>query len=127
MDISIFLAKILGLYLFIMAIFMLVHAQRVNAIVNNISNPPFLFMSGAIILIIGILLIVTHNIWVANCRVLITIIGWLTFIRGIVRLMFPEFAIKIITNFVQNTTVYYITSIIIFFLGIYLSYAGFMS
>ena len=127
MDISIFLAKVLGLYLFIMAIVMFVNVQRLRAISNAVAGTPFIFASGAFALIVGLLLVVSHNIWEADWKVIITIIGWLVLIKGIVRLLFPEYASRMMVNFVQNTTAYYITDVIILILGIYLSYVGFMS
>jgi uncharacterized protein YjeT (DUF2065 family) len=31
-----------------------------------------------------------HNIWIADWRILITLIGWLSVIKGVVRLLFPQ-------------------------------------
>jgi hypothetical protein len=35
----------------------------------------------------GLAIVLTHNVWVANWRVLITLIGWLMLIRGAVRIL----------------------------------------
>lgn len=127
MDISIFLAKVLGLYLLIMAIAMLVNGQRFRNMVNEVSGNALIFFSGIMALIIGILIVVSHNIWVTDWRVIITIIGWLALIKGIVRLLFPEFVMKKVRVFVENNTAYYIITIILLIVGIYLVYAGFTS
>ena len=127
MDISIFLAKILGLYYTIMAIAMLVNPQTIRTMMNEIKYPGFLFMGGAIALLVGILLTVSHNIWIANWEVIITIIGWLILLKGTLLLIFPDFMIRMSKNFLQNKTAYYVADGVIFILGIYLSYVGFIS
>ncbi len=126
MDISIFLAKALGLYFFILAIVMFINAQRVRTMMNEIASTPFMFVTGLMSLIIGILLVLSHNIWAADWKVIITIIGWLALIKGIVRLIFPEYVFSLIKKFVNNITIYYISNLIMLLLGIYLSYVGFI-
>lgn len=125
MDLSIFLAKTLGLYLVIMAIVLWVNMQKISTILKSSENSPFLLISGLLALIFGILLVVSHNVWVADWRVIITIIGWLALIKGLLRLLFPDYAYKIIRGFADNIQVYYITDIIILIVGIYLCYVGY--
>lgn len=127
MDISIFLAKVLGLYLLIIALAMLVNAKNIRALLAESNNTSFVFLTGTIALIIGVLLVVTHNIWEADWKVLITILGWLTLIKGIVRLFFPEYVLRMTARFVQNSRAYFVIDVILLIVGIYLSYVGFAS
>jgi hypothetical protein len=39
--------------------------------------------------IIGLLIVVSHNIWVKDYRVVITIFGWLSLVKGIAYMAFP--------------------------------------
>jgi len=126
MDISVFLAKVLGLYLLIMSVAMFSNMKRFKSIMNEGNNIYFLFVTGAMAIIMGILLVVSHNIWVADYRGLITLIGWLTLIKGTVRLVFPDYALKMIKQCTQSSQAYYITDLIVFILGVYLTYMGFM-
>lgn len=126
MDISIFLAKTLGIYLVIMSLSMFTNAKRYKSIIYDLtSNPSFLFLTGVIALIIGILLIVCHNIWQANWTIMITLIAWLSFIKGVVRVVFPQLAHASITKFMENEIAYYTTAFICLLLGIVLGYFGF--
>lgn len=126
MDISIFLAKVLGLYLIIMAIAVFVNIRKLSSTIND-DSLPFLFLSGAISLIVGLLIIVSHNIWEADWKVLITLIGWLAVIKAITRLVFPKHALKMIKRFLKNTRSCQISAVVMLILGAYLSYVGFMS
>lgn len=127
MDISIFLAKALGLYLVIISISMLINVSRFTSILNDIiDNPSLLLFSGALALIFGILLVLTHNIWQFDWRVVITIIAWLSLIKGIIRVLFPQLSFGLIRYFSQNTTAYYLSGLISLLLGVFLCYFGFI-
>lgn len=125
MDISIFLAKTIGLYLLIMALVMLFNAQRLRAMIDESGHLSALFFSGVVSVIIGILIIISHNIFELNWRGLITVIGYLTLIKGIARLIFTRLSSRIIERFAHNYVAYYISIIIVLAMGIYLGYIGF--
>lgn len=125
MDVSIFLAKSLGLYLLIMALVMLFNAQRLRAMIDESGHLSALFFSGAVSVITGILIIVSHNVWEANWRGIITLIGYAALVKGLARLIFTRTSSKMIISFAHNYIAYYISIIIILALGIYLGYVGF--
>ena len=52
------------------------------------------FLAGLITMPAGLAVVLTHNVWVADWPVLITVLGWLTVISGAVRLVAPEGAIQ---------------------------------
>jgi len=41
-------------------------------------------------LAIGIAVVLAHNVWVANWRVIITVFGWLAMLGGIFRIVYPQ-------------------------------------
>jgi hypothetical protein len=126
MDTSLFLAKILGLYLLIMGIAMLLKGNSIKVIIHNVvSSPPLVFISGAITLFIGILLITNYNVWHLDWFLAITIIGWICIIRGLMCLFFPIMAVHVMKKFLHNDVLFYTTTIIIIAIGIILSYLGF--
>lgn len=126
MDISIFLAKALGLYLVIISIGMLINTVRFTSVLNDvIDNPSLILFSGIFALIFGILLVLSHNIWQADWRIVITIIAWLSLAKGIIRIIFPQIAFGSIRYFSQNKIAYYICGAITLLLGIFLCYFGF--
>jgi hypothetical protein len=50
-----------------------------------------MFLSGIIIMPAGLAIVLTHNLWAADWRVLITIFGWLNVVGGAIRLAGPPF------------------------------------
>ena len=127
MDISIFLAKSLGLYLLIFGLGMTLVAKKLRPILAALmKDTALVMMSGVLALIIGVLLVVSHNVWTADWRVLITIIAWLSLFKGIVRIFFPEVVTKKSEVILKNDVVYYAASGTILILGFYLLYVGFL-
>ena len=92
---SIFLAKLIGPVLLIMGAGMLFNARTFHVIFDEIvRNRVFVVLFGLLTMPAGLAIVLTHNVWVANWPVLITIIGWLTAISGAFRLLAPQDAIK---------------------------------
>jgi len=126
MDISIFLAKSIGLYLVIISVGMILNGNKLKPAIREIlKNPALVLFSGILALIIGILMIVAHNIWVKDWRVIITVLGWLTLIKGASRLFFPDYVINATTKWVEHKVAYYVTMFLTLLLGFILLYFGY--
>lgn len=127
MNISVFLAKAMGLYFLIISISVLINKNRMPSVVSELmKNPALQFLMGLNILIIGLLLILTHNIWVSSWQVLITIIAWAVFIKGVLNVAFPNLAQHMTKPFLQSQSIPYFAILINFLLGLYLCYYGFL-
>jgi hypothetical protein len=125
MYLSIYLAKSFGLYLFIVGLAMTLKKKRFEQVIDElVASPAGLFIVATMTLILGVLLIVAHNIWVADWRVIITSLAWLTFIAGLVRTFIPEFIEKMAPR-IHKDAVYYPIAIVSLLLGSYLLYVGF--
>ena len=46
--------------------------------------------TGYITFLLGLATVITHNVWVPNWTVSITILGWATLLKGITKVGFPE-------------------------------------
>ncbi|OJW52658.1 MAG: hypothetical protein BGO67_09325 [Alphaproteobacteria bacterium 41-28] len=127
MELSIFLAKAIGLYYVIISLGMILNGGRIKALLMEImNNSALLFITGFFALILGILLVTSHNIWVADWRVLITLLGWGALLKGIMLVTLPQLMIEASKKWVQNTISYYITMCVVFLIGIFLLYHGYV-
>lgn len=61
-----------------------------------------LFLIGIMTLILGIICIIIHNIWVFGWEVIVTIISWLIFVKGLFLLFFPHKADNMIKYVYQK-------------------------
>jgi len=59
-----------------------------------IRNPAIMFLAGVTTLPAGLAVVLTHNVWVADWPVIVTIVGWLTMFSGAMRIVAPEGAIR---------------------------------
>ena len=80
------------------------------------------FISGFITLIIGIFLVRYHNIWVKDWVVLITVIAWLSFLKGIMLIVYPQL-ISSFKGMYKNTKAW---GFFMIALGLLFGYFGFV-
>jgi ribose/xylose/arabinose/galactoside ABC-type transport system permease subunit len=88
---TLFLAKVLGLYFLAMGCAMAANKKALIATVNEIMRtPPLLMLSAIIALAMGLALVIGHNIWTGGALPLIvTLIGWASLFKGLVFLFIP--------------------------------------
>ncbi len=91
METSIFLAQFWGWLLVIVClIFLLRKRALLEEMFRLVEDKGLTLVSGYLALVVGLVTVILHNVWVAEWRVVITIFGWLSLIKGIVRIGFPE-------------------------------------
>lgn len=125
MCLSIFFAQLIGLYLVIVNLASLIHQERFKKIVYDfLATPALVAISGCFSLILGLVILVPHNLWVAKWPVIITIVGWIVLLQGIMRLFFPEIFIRFSKDLMEKKG-FLLLSWVWFLVGIYLIWAGF--
>lgn len=126
MDTSKFLSKVLGLYLLIISVAMFVNMHQFTHYVYKLVNDvPLMFVAGFFTLILGLLMVVSHNVWELNWRVVITILAWLILLKGVSIIFFPEFIDHLSLSFVHHLNFAYVSAGFDFLLGVLLTYLGF--
>jgi hypothetical protein len=62
-----------------------------NAVMTDLVNSKgLLWVTGLITFVMGTVIVALHNVWSADWRVLVTLLGWLTVIKGAVIILFPS-------------------------------------
>jgi hypothetical protein len=59
-----------------------------------LASRALIFLSGLLIMPVGLAIVLTHNIWAADGRTMITLFGWLNAIGGAVRLAAPAYVMQ---------------------------------
>ncbi|MBN4077289.1 hypothetical protein JYT19_00090 [Sulfobacillus acidophilus] len=81
---STFFAKFLGVYLAVFGIAFLLNKKQSNRVMKALLEGAGLqFYIGMITTLLGAFIVVKHNIWVRDWPVIITILGWITLLKGI--------------------------------------------
>jgi len=92
---SIFLARLIGPFALALGLGVLVNRANMRSVLDEfIRNRALMFIAGVITMPAGLAIVLTHNVWAADWRVLITVIGWLAAITGAFRIIAPQDAIK---------------------------------
>lgn len=110
--------------IFAVALFM--NRQQMRHMIDKVTEDnPLILYAGYLHISVGMLLVVSHNIWVWNWPVIITILGWGAVLRGIVVLCLPSQLMKIKRSLIADSV---LTSVGIFALifGVVLSYYGYI-
>ena len=88
---SIFLAKLIGPVCLVIGIALLINGAAFRTLAGEfLNNPALMFLSGVITLPAGLAVVLTHNVWAGDWRILITILGWLFVIGGAARILAPQ-------------------------------------
>ncbi|MFQ5729330.1 MAG: hypothetical protein ACE5GN_03110 [Waddliaceae bacterium] len=127
MDVSIFLAKLFGFYLLIVALLYFFRGEFLRKVMKDFYKFPALVAVTSIInLFIGLLIILNHNIWEFSWKVVITLIGYLTLLKGGLNLFAPAWGEALAAKFTKSRNLFIYSGIISLALGLYLLYNAFL-
>ena len=91
MTTSIFLARLIGPVALALGLALVLQGSGFRAFASEfMASPALIFLSGIITLPAGLAIVLTHNVWTPDWRVVITIIGWLAIVTGAIRMIFPQ-------------------------------------
>ena len=126
MDISIYLARVFGIYLVVACVAMLVNRKHLPKVLEGFyNNLGLVVFSGFIHLFLGLLVVVAHNVWTQDFRSLVTLMGWVGMIKGGLRVFVPTKISRFREEFVGGKKLI-VWGFIWLIIGGYLLYAGFV-
>lgn len=101
------LASIFGPILVIMGIWTLLYQDNVKKVAESFRKTPAIFYLGGVInLIVGLTIITSFNDWKMEVQILVTLLGWLMFLRGLVIFFLPN-AIMKMSKMQENAYVFF--------------------
>lgn len=125
MELSLFLAKLLGLYFLLVAILLAFRKEQFQGIVKSmLESEGLIAFAGALSLLFGLAILISHPIWEFNWRGVITILGVISIFQGIFRLGFTSYAQKMFSTFPFHKY-HWALCLFMAVLGVYLTYFGF--
>ncbi|MCK4818514.1 hypothetical protein KA005_22280, partial [bacterium] len=112
METSVFIARIFGLCYLIIGTGFVFNRKAFQQVMEDFcKNAALVFYGGILALVVGVVIILTHNVWVADWTVIITIIGWLGLIKGIWIIVFPNTVSKFMQAYLKNENLLLVHSI----------------
>lgn len=125
MELSVLLAKVIGLLLMLIAGALLVNRKNIDLLFDIYSHPEAVFLTGILEIVLGILFVLNHNIWTPDFKVVITFVGWILLARGVGRIFYPSRVTDMLKRFKKLQSILTPLLIFVFLVGAYLAYMGF--
>ncbi|CDM60825.1 MULTISPECIES: hypothetical protein [Rhizobium] len=126
MDRSLFLARLVGPTFVAVALGMLINLGMYESmIVEGLRAGILLYLSGLLSLLAGLAIVNLHNRWKMEWRVIITVLGWLMTVGGVIRIVLPQVAIAVGSMIYSGAASTIVVALIAGTLGAFLSFKGY--
>ena len=123
---TLFLAKMLGLFFIITGLAALLTRKHFIHVVKDMFKNTFnTFLFGVLLLVIGLLIILQHNVWHGALNIVVSLVGWYIVLEAVCYLFIPRKAMKKAMKLMKYKGFYYFGMLLDLILGIYLICAGF--
>lgn len=119
-----YLAEVWGISIVVVALALLIKEKHLKRLFAKIESEESLFVWGLVSFVLGIGMVLAHNIWVESWPVIITILGWLTLLKGLALLFLPE-QMKAWSKKIENKQWLPIALVVLVFAGLIITYLGF--
>lgn len=127
MGTSIIFAQIICLVYLAVGLGILINGDYYRKMMSDfVNNTAAIYIGGFMALILGYIIVVSHNIWEWHLVVIITIIGWLAIIKGILLFVFPRVMIRFSEFLIAKKNYLRVTAIFAIILGLVMGYYGFV-
>src|SRR5258705_885862 len=95
MSTSVFIERLIGPVMLVIGLAVFTNQRAFRDMAEEfLASRALSFLSGLLIMPVGLAIVLTHNIWAADGRVMITLFGWLNVIGGAARLFAPAYVMQ---------------------------------
>jgi len=120
------LARLIGPYIIVIGIGLKSNQNVYRTIMVDFEkNQALIFITGIMTFIMGLAIVLFHNIWALDWRILITLFGWAGLIKGAWLIILPNSLTKITKRYTENFKLVLIPWTIMLFVGIFLTLKGY--
>jgi len=88
-------------------------------------DPGLIFLSGVLLLVAGVAILRVHNLWAGGWPVVVTVLGWLAVVGGLMRMFLPFRLAAMAAVLGQHTVLIATMAIVVLLLGAFLSYKAY--
>lgn len=123
---TLYLAKLLGLYFLIIGVSIIFRTSHYQKSMKELSKSEALMMIISVMpIVIGLSIILGHNVWSNGWGIFITVLGWIIFIVGLVRLFLYKQVMHLISKKAEHKAFLITLGVILALVGASLTYFGF--
>jgi hypothetical protein len=105
---------------------MLVNGPFYRVLIGEaLASHVLIYLSGVLSLLAGLAVVMAHNRWSGGWPVIITVIGWLMVIGGVIRIVVPQVVQTVAATIYAGAAAIIVAAILCVALGGFLSFKGF--
>ena len=124
--ISLLLARLIGPIFVVVAIGVLTNGAAYRSVSAELArSTALIYLSGLLAMAAGVAILLHHNVWAADWRVLITLFGWIAALGGAQRIIWPQGTEGAVRWSADNPTIFIIAGIIWLIIGGVLCFYGY--
>ena len=128
MQTSRFLAQLIGPTFLVIGLGMLANREGYRTMAREfLKSRALIYLAGLLALVPGLAIVIVHNVWAPDWRLIITIFGWLAVIGGVFRLLFPQKVTAIGEKMVASTRYMLVGGVVVMALGAILGFYGYVA
>ncbi len=123
MDLTLTVAKVLGMYLIISGGFLIFRGKTVPHLLKDFyGHPAIVYLTGIILIFLSSLFLIEHNIWDGSWRTVITVFAWAVLLKGVGYIFFPEALQRMVSKKMLQTlnlfgVIAIVAGLVLFYLG----------
>lgn len=88
-------------------------------------NPLLVILAGFITFVVGLAIVRAHNRWQKGWPVIVTVIGWVCILGGLLRALFPVLVAQIAARVIRVPGILPVAAVILLALGAFLSFKAY--
>ncbi|MBO0763818.1 MAG: hypothetical protein J2P50_04410 [Hyphomicrobiaceae bacterium] len=120
------IAGLVGPLLVAIGIAMLLNRNIIPSMIGEVAhNYALIFLSGLLTLLAGLAIVRVHNVWTSGWPVIVTVVGWLAVVSGLVRMWLPQGVAPIAEAFSGSVAGLVIGGLVLLVAGAFLSYKAY--
>ena len=121
-----FLCRLIGITFLILAIALAAYRPvMLDTVATAMHDRPLLVIWAIIVLVAGLALVLSHNVWRGLPAIIVTLIGWLIVIKAGLVLLLPPEALLALFGMMLFPQLYFVYAAITFVVGFFLTLWGF--
>jgi len=122
----VFIARLVGPLFVVLGVGILLNQQIYTDMVGQaVLVPVLIYLSGVMAFLGGVAILNGYHAWTADWRVIVTILGWVLVIGGILRIVFPALVAALAVTVYSGTTSLVIVGVIVLLIGAFLSFRAY--
>jgi len=126
MPAPVFIARLIGPVFVVVGVGVLFNLGHYAAMVHEaVRSPTMIYFAGVIALFAGLATLNCYRAWTADWRVIVTVLGWLMIIGGVMRIVLPRLTVGLATTIYTGPIAMAIVGVIALLVGAYLSFEGY--